>query len=366
MPTTRDWICLSLLPGLGPAGFWKLTNHFGSPSKVLRAAPKELTKVGGIRLKQLAGFSSKKECEDRACEQIDRLQSLHGRVLLLDSPDYPEFLRHIPDPPPVLYALGHVDLLKNCCIAVVGSRSATVYGKRIGYSFAERLSASSVTVVSGLAFGIDSEAHRGALQGSGKTVGVLGCGLDVVYPKQNKPLYESVYKEGLLLSEYPLGTQPEGFRFPARNRIIAGLSRAIVVVEAAKKSGSLITAQLGLDFGREIFAVPGQVDSYKSEGTHWLIQQGAQLAVSADDIIADLQPAGTAAQSGGEAGTAACSAGMEPEMALLYGELEPYPQALDDVVERAGLSPARGSELFLFLELEGYIEMLPGDRVRRL
>ena len=281
-----------------------------------------------------------------------------------DSPEYPALLHHIPDPPPVLYGLGNTALLKNDCVAVVGSRAATVYGRRTACSLSESLSAASATVVSGLAFGIDTEAHRGALQGCGSTVGVLGCGLDVVYPKQNRPLYEKIGREGLLLSEYPLGTPPEGFRFPARNRIIAGISRAVVVVEAAKKSGSLITAQLGLDFGRDIFAVPGQLDSYKSEGSHWLIQQGAQLVVSADDILAGFH-AGWRKAGKEDAAASRAEPVMEPEMAMLFDQLDSYPQPLDVVVEKAGLSTARGSELFLFLELEGYIEMLPGDRVRR-
>jgi DNA processing protein len=221
-------------------------------------------------------------------------------------------------------------------------------------------------VLSGLAAGIDSESHSGALKGGGGTIAVLGCGVDVVYPRQNRSLYEQIRADGLLVSEYPLGTQPEGFRFPARNRIIAGLCLGVVVVEAAKKSGSLITAQLALDFGREIFAVPGQVDSFKSEGTHWLLRQGAQLVVSADDILQELQLASVCHAVKNESALANKFSALDPDAVVLLNHLEPYPLLREEVSDKSGFTPARLSELFLFLELEGHIEMLPGDMVRRI
>jgi DNA processing protein len=223
-----------------------------------------------------------------------------------------------------------------------------------------------LTVVSGLALGIDSEAHWGAVRGDGGTIAVLGSGVDVVYPRQNHSLYEKIRAGGLLLSEYPFGTQPEGFRFPARNRIIAGISQGVVVVEAARKSGSLITAQMALDFGREVFAVPGQVDSYKSEGTHWLLKQGAQLVTSGTEIVEELCPSVCGSATGPTGNSEEPLSGLDPDAVALLQHLDPYPVSRDEVSEKAGLSPSRLSELFLFLELEGYVEVLPGDMIRKL
>lgn len=361
-----DWIRLSLLPGLGPTGLWRLIHRFGSPAEVLKQPLDRLQKVKGMQARQLAGFQSVRECGEQAKYQLENIDKAGGQILSWDDIDYPDLLRQIPDPPPVLYALGNTSLLTNCCVAMVGSRSATTYGRRIAASFAEKLSAAKVTVVSGLALGVDSEAHAGALPETGSTVAVLGCGLDVVYPKQNRQLFAKIRERGLVLSEYPLGTRPEGFRFPARNRIIAGLSRGVVVVEAARKSGSLITAQLGLDFGREIFAVPGQVDSYKSEGAHWLIQQGAQLVITPEDVIDGIRCSHDIARVTGGAAAATGGEDNDPERALLLQLLEPYPQSLDEVLAKAELTASRGSELLLMLELDGLIEMGPGDLVRKV
>lgn len=363
---TCDWLCLSLLPGLGPSGTGKLLAYFGDVQQVLRADANELAAVPGMRAKQLAGFNNLEEYRRQAIRQQERIISLGGQILTRDTPGYPEILGEIPDPPVVLYALGDTTLLKSRCVAMVGARSATAYGRRVACSFAESLAANSVTVVSGMALGIDSEAHGGALKAHGGTIAVLGCGLDVVYPRQNRLLYQEICKKGLLISEYPPGTQPEGFRFPARNRIIAGISLGVVVVEAARKSGSLITAQLALDFGREIFAVPGQVDSFKSEGTHWLLRQGAQLVASGTDIVEELQFAACNVSEEKFRGVENTLSGLDPDAVALLQHLEPYPMSRDEVSEKSGLAPARLSELFLFLELEGHVEVLPGDMVRRV
>lgn len=361
-----DWLCLSLIPGLGPAGAARLLGHFGSPDKVLAADLKELAAVEGIRRNQLEGFGRLDEWRQLAARQLAGMRQIGGEVLVFSDSRYPEQLREIPDPPLVLYALGNVSLLGSHCVAMVGSRSATTYGRRAAWLLAENLTASGVTVVSGMALGIDSEAHNGALKNGGTTIAVLGSGLDVVYPMQNRPLYDQLRTKGLLLSEYPLGTRPDGFRFPARNRIIAGLSQGVVVVEAARKSGSLITAQLALDFGREIFAVPGQIDSMNCEGAHWLLQEGAKLVASGRDILEELQlrldaGSGTEAKEGGE--PLSC---LEPDAITLLQQLDVYPVSRDEVSARTGFAPSRLSELFLFLELEGHIEMVTGDLVRRL
>ncbi len=361
---TADWISLSLTPGLGVTGLWRLINHFKSPGAVLAASRKQLLQIPGIRESQIAGFFSG-DNGHRGAEELQRLKVRGGSAISYENPLYPKQLKELADPPPVLYILGDPHLLVTPSVAIVGSRAATAYGRRVSFSLAENLALRGLTVVSGLALGVDAESHRGALHGRGKTVAVLGCGVDIVYPRQNQSLYNNIIKAGLLVSEYPLGTKPDGFRFPARNRIISGLSSGVVVVEAAKKSGSLITAQIGLDIGREVFAVPGQVDSFKSEGTHWLLQQGAKLVQNVDDILVELEHLDLSSQVH-EPKSEENDFEIDPDALALLELIEPYPQLRDTLIEISGKSPARVSELLLFLELEGLVEMLLGDQVRKI
>lgn len=365
MVATLDWISLSLVPGLGLSGFWRLIDHFQQPAAVLGASRQELLRVKGIREAQVAGFFQGETAVVRGERELDRLTAAGGVAVSYEDQHYPALLKELPDPPPVLYVRGRPELLGMPSVAVVGSRAATAYGRRTARGLAQSLAASSLTVVSGLALGIDAESHAGALAEKGSTIAVLGCGLDVVYPRQNAKLYREVAEGGLLVSEYPLGTAPEGFRFPARNRIIAGMSLGVVVVEAAKRSGSLITAQIALDCGREVFAVPGQVDSCKSEGAHWLLKQGAKLVQNSRDIVEELgvRPAAGKAQT---CGTAAIHADLEQEAQDLFDKLETYPMLRESLLEKAGLAPGRLSELLLVLELEGLVEILPGDKVRKV
>ncbi len=366
MSSIQDWISLSLVPGLGINGYWRLLDYFHSPGDVLQASRKQLYQVPGIREKQISGLASRDIILQRGRDELSKLESVGGEALSFEDPGYPSLLQQISDPPPVIYILGKKELLKESSVAIVGSRAATIYGRRTAYSLAGSLAGFSVTVVSGLAHGIDAEAHAGALAVGGDTLAVLGCGLDVVYPRQNRDLYRKIAEQGVLVSEYPLGTQPEGFRFPARNRIIAGLSKGVVIVEAAKKSGSLITAQLALDYGREVFAVPGQVDSHKSAGAHWLLQQGAKLVLGAEDILEEFP--GSAAGHAGQrlVGRSNRVLDLDPDADALLSHIEPYPQTRDQLIERSGLSPARMSELLLFLELEELVEVLPGDQIRKI
>ena len=361
---TIDWISLGLVPGLGAVGALRLVDYFGSPAAVLTARPAARAAVAGIRSSQLAGFGDVDQWRRRAAEQLAGVRSIGGDVLGFDDDRYPSLLREIPDPPLALWALGNPELLSRVGVGIVGSRAATSYGRRAAGKLAAELADYGVTVVSGMALGIDSEAHLGALRRAGDTIAVLGSGIDCIYPPQNRHLYEDIRQSGLIVSEYPMGTRPDGFRFPARNRIIAGLCRGIVVVEAAKKSGSLITAQLALDFGREIFAVPGQIDSMKSEGANWLLREGAKLVASAGDIVEELQLVIEGVGSS-HIGTAT-PAGLDPGAVELLRQLEPYPLSQDEVSQRTGLSPARLSELLLYLELEGCIEIVTGGLVRRL
>jgi DNA processing protein len=345
----------------------RLVDWFDGPDGALLATAKERSKVAGIRPEALAGLSDVGGVRDRGEKELERLAGLGAQAICLDDQNYPPLLRQINAPPLVLYIQGRSELLATCCVAIVGSRAATSYGHRIASTLARDLAAQGVTVVSGLALGIDASAHAGALSAPGGTVAVMGCGIDVVYPRQNHSLYEQIREGGVLVTEYPLGTTPEAFRFPARNRIIAGMSYGVVVVEAARKSGSLITAVLALDEGRDVFAVPGQVDSFKSAGAHWLLQQGAKLVLSAQDIIEELPlcPGLLGEKKAGD-GAGPGASTLDPEHLALLEKIEPYSMKRDTLIACSGLSPGRVAEFLLLLELEGLVEMLPGDEVRRV
>lgn len=361
---TRDWIALSRTHRVGPSLFWHLVDRFGSPSAVLDASQNELKPVRGLGVERLAALAKGEQLRSDAADELIRLEKLGARAILFDDAAYPELLRQISQPPPVIYIYGRCELLDMLSVGVVGSRAATSYGRRISHKLGKDFGSAGVCVVSGLALGIDAEAHAGCLYVGGATIGVLGCGLDVVYPGNNRRLYEQIRSRGLLVSEYPLGTRPEGFRFPARNRIIAGLCRGIVVVEASKKSGSLITVQYALEEGRDVFAVPGQIDSAKSAGAHWLVQQGASLIVSADDVLEQLSVA-----SGGMGNKAQVNVTL-PELdldaAVLLPILEPYPQSREELLHKSGLTPQQFQTALLTLELNGLVELMPGDEVRRI
>lgn len=363
--TIRDWVGLSFVHGVGPALFYELVNRFGSPTNVLNAPGAVAKEAGRLRSGSLAEIADANRLRRRADRELSKLEKIGARALIRDQSEYPELLKHIGLPPPVLYLSGRSSLLNLSSVAIVGSRAATSYGRRLSRAIARDLALCGICVVSGLASGIDAEAHAGALEEDGGTVGVLGCGLDVVYPRGNRHLYERINKSGLLISEYPLGSRPEAYRFPARNRIIAGLSRAVVVVEASKRSGSLITVQCGLEEGRDIFAVPGQVDSIKSAGTHWLVQQGASLAVSGADIV-DQLGIDTGSNAPRSADCSAPQPMLDPALAAIWSIIEPYPQAREALLQRSGLLPPQFNEALLMLELEGLIGTAPGDMFYRL
>lgn len=366
MAEILDWVSLSLTPGLGISGYWRLVDHLGGPDRVLSASREELLQVPGIRAGQVAGLGQSGPLYRRGEQELMQLAKFGGQTVIHGDEVYPKMLGQISDPPPVLYVYGRADLLNGCCLAIVGSRAASAYGRRVAFSLSAHLAERSVTIVSGLAMGIDGEAHNGALSVRGGTVAVLGCGLDVVYPSQNTKIFRSIRENGALVSEYPLMTRPEGFRFPARNRIIAGMSQGVVVVEAARKSGSLITAQFALDEGREVFAVPGQVDSFKSEGTHWLLKQGAKLVQTAEDVLEELRPGRPLENTVLPGNGAEISQALEPDALVLLSCLDSYACSRDELITQSGLPAGRVSELLLFLELDGYIEVLPGDELRRV
>lgn len=361
-----DWMALTLVPGLGSKTIWQLVTHFGGVQSVFSACAGGQKKTAKIRESVFSFLANPSPLREKATVYLENLHAHGGAAVCPDDEGYPKLLLETASPPPVLYLQGRAELLNSVCVAMVGSRAATAYGKRSAFALARDLAASGVTVVSGLALGVDSEAHSGALTAKGATIGVLGCGLDVVYPRQNHELYARIRNHGLLVSEYLPGTRPEGFRFPARNRIIAGMSGGVVVVEAAKKSGSLITAELALEEGREIFAVPGQIDSFKSGGTHWLLQQGAKLVQSVDDILVELNSGWRGPGNGAGEQSSLSALPMDSEEQALFHMIDVYPCTRNELIVSSGLGPAKVTELLLLLELDGAIEILPGDQIRRI
>lgn len=364
MTDLHDWLSLYLAPGLGNILMARLLAAYGEPAAVLQASPKDLCQIPGIgkKVAQAINASSLRRAAD---QEIAKADQENVTILALSDSRYPEFLRHIYSPPAILYVKGQIDLLTTTCVAMVGSRAATVYGKKIATDMARSLARGGVTVVSGGALGIDAAAHAGALQG-GTTIGVLGCGIDVVYPRQHQNLYQEIADKGALISEAPFGAQPEAFRFPARNRIISGLSRGVVVVEAARRSGSLITARLALEQGREVFAIPGRIDSLKSCGVHSLLQEGATLVQSADDILQELGVGGAHESTSYPEVEKRLGTALTPEEEKLYGWLDVYPQNIDELIQNSHIAPEKVAELLLLMELKGLVESLPGNQYQKV
>jgi len=366
----QSWLALHLVPGMGPVTCNKLVVHFGSPGKVLSASISDLTAVCRLRQESLTalGDEGRQNLKALANDEIEQAAEKNITIIACDDPLYPSLLKNIHDPPIVLYVLGNPELLNCKGIGIVGSRAATHYGKDIAGHMASSLAKQDYTIISGMALGIDTAAHKGALAAEGRTIAVLGCGLDIIYPPSNHKLYKNIASSGAVVSEYPLGTRPDNFRFPARNRIISGLSLGIVVVEAASRSGSLITASHALEQGREVFAVPGRIDSVKSAGTHILLQQGAKLVHSVNDIVEEFSYAGPLEKQEDN-----CHEDTEQESfdqlnqeeIALFKCLEVYPRAIDEIVRESGFTPQKTNELLLFLELKGMVELLPGKCYQR-
>ena len=360
------WLRLVTTPGLGRDAMRRLLVAFGSPQAIFLAPSNALQEHVSAK-KALSALA-------RAPDEFETLLDLTNRwlaesaaaprhVLTLGDPHYPSDLLQTADPPLLLYAQGTLSLLAAPKIAIVGSRNPTPQGLENARAFARNLSQAGLTIVSGLALGIDGAAHEGALQGAGSTIAVVGTGLDRVYPKGHHQLAHQISQQGLMLSEYPLGTPPLPSYFPQRNRIIAGLASATLVVEATLKSGSLITAKLAGDSGREVLAIPGSIHSPQSRGCHALIKQGAKLVETALDVLEELTPVTGLLRTA----TSADSEESEPSTVHPLLELMGYdPVSLDSLSERSGTSPATLSASLLELELSGHVARLPGQLFQRL
>ena len=353
------WVALHLVPGLGSRSIQKLIDRFGHPERVFRAGLKELQSGTGLS-EDVAGRIRRREfSNDPRCE-LERVERLGGRVLTFRDPDYPRALRQIPGPPMVLYLRGSDLPASREMVTLVGSRTPTPYGVKTAKALAFGLAERGIGVVSGMARGIDAAAHWGALEAGGYTVAVLGTGVDRVYPRANRELFTRLLERGTVLSEFPLGTPPEGRNFPMRNRIVSGLSRGVVVVEAARRSGSLITASLALDQGREVMAVPGSVRSGRSAGCHFLLKQGAALAETADDILEVLGLDRSAGPGNRHPDSEETGAPLEPNERRVYDMLGDDPVHIDEIIAATGMAVQQVLGLLTRMELTGRIEQLPG------
>jgi DNA processing protein len=358
------WIALSRVPGLGCVNFKKLAEYFGDPTEAFIAPADALVKIQGLDPNVINGlrhFSAWAEME----AEVSRAEKAAIKIVPFTDPIYPARLRLIADPPPVLYVRGEIRDQDERAVAVVGSRSASDYGRRVARDLCRGLASLGFTVVSGMARGIDGAAHEAALNGGGRTLAVLGSGVDRAYPPEHDKLYQRISESGAVISEFALGTGPVAFNFPVRNRLISGLSLGVVVVEATEKSGSLITASLALEQGREVFAVPGEAGASRSRGTHQLIRQGARLVETVNDIVEEIAPQLCAPKQNAEsAPRRALPEHLGDEFQKVFALFQEQSLQIDEVIERSGCSPSRISEILLELELLGYIKQLPGKKYR--
>jgi DNA processing protein len=362
-PELAAWLRLLETPGVGRGSARKLLAAFGSPQAAIAATPaargEVVSREAAHALSTLP--QSLPALVEATLKWLDAADGAPRQVITLGDPLYPEPLLESPDPPVLLYAQGRAELLGETGVAIVGSRSPTPQGLENARRFAGALSEAGLSIVSGLALGIDGAAHEGALDSGGKTVAVVGTGLDRVYPRAHIALARRIADRGLLLSEYPLGTPSMPAHFPLRNRIIAGLTCGTLVVEAALKSGSLITARLASEAGRDVFAIPGSIRSAQSRGCHWLIRQGAKLVESAEDILEEIRP-GFARATAADAEADDDSGPGDPLLAALGHE----PATLDALVARTGWPAADLNVRLLELELDGQVARLAGQLFQRV
>jgi len=368
----RAWVRLALTSGVGPATARALLAAFGLPDAVFAAGPAQLARVVGDALARVLAAPPAPELAQAIDAAIAWLaRDASHRLLTLADADYPRGLLAMPDPPPLLFAIGRVDLLAQPALAIVGSRSATQQGAATAESFAAGLARSGLTIVSGLALGIDAAAHRGALRAAadgarGSTIAVVGTGIDLIYPAAHRALTDQIRREALVLSELPLGTPAIAHNFPRRNRLIAGLARGVLVVEAALRSGSLITARLAAEQGREVFAIPGSIHSPVAKGCHRLIKEGAKLVESVQDILEELRLDAPAAGATGAAEPAAPAPALPAAQAEVLAALGHDPVDLDLLAQRTQRAAGELTALLLELELAQHVERLPGNRYQRL
>jgi DNA processing protein len=349
-----------------------LVGTFGSPEAVLTASPESLA-ASGLVSRAVAETIARGPAE-AALRAVDRelstLERLNMTVVTILDPGYPIRLKTIPDPPPILYVSGALDKADDHAVAIVGSRNATAPGRVLTEELSRDLASRGFTIVSGMARGVDAAAHRGALVAKGRTVAVLGCGVDRTYPTEHHALRKQIESNGAVISELPVGSYPHAYHFPRRNRLISGMCFGVLVTEATRNSGSLITARLAADQGREVFAVPGSIKAETSRGSNGLIKQGAKLVETVEDIVEELLPQLDAAfrdrMSGRAEKESAPQPGLNKKEIIIRDLLAWDPVHIDELIRRSGLSAADVSEALLSMELKGFVHQLPGSSFIRI
>ena len=348
------WVAFNRTPGVGAAKIRALIDHFGSLQAAWQADAAEW-KAAGLDRRAIDSLRATRSTLDLDAE-LDRVAACGARVLTWDSPEYPPLLQAIPDAPPLLYAKGELRQAdRQWAVAIVGTRRATAYGRQAAEMLAGDLARSGVTIVSGLARGIDAAAHWAALKAGGRTLGVMACGIDQVYPAEHARLAAQIAERGALLTETPVGSPPEASNFPARNRIISGLALAVIVVEAGEHSGALITADRALEQGRDVFAVPGGIFSRTSAGTNRLILEGATLARSAEDVLEALNLRMVAQQAEAQAAIT-----QDPIETAMLKTISHEPTHIDDIVRSMNMPVPQVSSVLAMMELKGLVRQVGG------
>lgn len=355
-------IALNMIPQMGPVRMRRLLAAFGSAEKVLLARPEQLEQVDGVN-RQLAGNISRWQDFADPSDELRKAQNLGARIITNDDDEYPAALREIHDPPIVLYVLGSLAERDRNAIAVVGSRRASHYAMESAKKLSFQIAYAGLTIVSGLARGIDTAAHQGALAAKGRTIAVIGAGLAHLYPPENAELAQRIASSGAVISEFPIDTKPDRQTFPIRNRIVTGLSFGVLVVEAGANSGALISANMAAEQGRTLYAVPGRIDQATCLGSNRLIQQGAKLVISAGDILDDLP---LVFSKKPDLPAAAPVADLTPDQQKIFDALGSEETALDAVIATSGLTAAAVSSTLLALEMRRLVKQLPGKRFVKL
>ncbi len=378
LETKKYWIALNMVPGVGAITYRKLLNAFQTPEGVFSAPPHLLRAIPGIHEKAV-NHILRFEVTASLEKEFMEIEKHHVHVITWDDDEYPEQLKMIFDPPPLLYVKGNVFQSYEVMISVVGSRKASTYGRTVCEHLCREFAVKGMSVVSGMARGIDSAAHRGTLKANGRTIAVLGCGVDVIYPPENARLYDQILEKGAIISELPMSTKPDRGNFPARNRIISGMSLATVVVEAGGQSGALITADMALEQGRDVFAVPGNITSASSKGTNRLIKQGAALIEHADDVLnaiplelsreiqqglqQEFSPRPT--RSAEQPGTLSLPP-LTPTEQQVFDVIEQQPLHIDQIIVRTDLPSGTVSATLMMLEMKNVIRQISGKMFLRV
>jgi len=363
---TISLITLSLIEGVGSTIIQKLLSFFGSAEEALTASYQELSQVMGVSPGVCHKIVSQRDKVPLE-EELSLIEKHACQVITIHDSSYPERLRTIFDPPQILYVKGELPPEDALAISIVGSRGATSYGRMMSEQLSEGLASKGFIIVSGFARGIDSTAHRGAINGGGKTIAVMGNGLSVIYPPENTKLMEEIIANGAVISEFPIKTPPIGTNFPRRNRVISGLSLGTLIVEASEKSGSLITAKFALEQGREVFAVPGEISSRMSKGTNYLIKQGAALVETVDDILDALSLDFPKTPKVNEVSRMETPPDIKlgDDEQVIWDLLSQKPMQIDEIVRSSELSSSKVSSILVMLELKGIIQQLPGKQFVR-